>query len=115
MAHFGARGALAAGVLAAIGASLCCVAPLVLVTVGIGGAWIARLTALSPYSPVFAGLTLAFFGLAFHRLFLARPRCVEGMACADSRVLRRQRLTFWVAFVPSMGTLAAPWLAPLFY
>ena len=115
MAHLGARGALVAGVLTAIGASLCCVAPLVLVTIGIGGAWIARLTALSPYSPVFEGLTLVFFGLAFHGLFLARPRCVEGMACAESRVRGRQRLAFWIAFVPSMSALAAPWLAPLFY
>ena len=42
------RGSLVAGVLAAIGASVCCVGPLVLLTLGIGGAWIANLTALEP-------------------------------------------------------------------
>ena len=35
------RGALAAGDLAAILASACCLGPLVLLSLGIGGAWIA--------------------------------------------------------------------------
>ena len=43
------KGSLAAGVLAAIGGSLCCVAPLVLLALGNGGAWIGNLTALEPY------------------------------------------------------------------
>ncbi|HNB06198.1 MAG TPA: mercuric transporter MerT family protein, partial [Thauera aminoaromatica] len=40
-----ARHTLWASALSAVGASLCCVAPLVLVTLGIGGAWVASLTA----------------------------------------------------------------------
>ena len=35
--------------LAAIGASVCCVVPLVLVLMGISGAWIANLTALDAW------------------------------------------------------------------
>ena len=50
-----ARGALAAGGLAALLASTCCLGPLVLVTLGFGGAWIGNLTALEPYRPVFLG------------------------------------------------------------
>jgi hypothetical protein len=42
-----------AGALAAIVGSLCCVAPLVLLTLGISGAWISQLTALEPYRPIF--------------------------------------------------------------
>jgi hypothetical protein len=49
---------LIAGTLAALGASVCCVLPLVLVALGIGGSWIASLTAMEPYRPVFVGLTL---------------------------------------------------------
>ena len=37
---------LAGGALAAIVASVCCLGPLVLVTVGISGAWISNLAAL---------------------------------------------------------------------
>lgn len=115
MAKLGATSAVIAGALAAIGASLCCGAPLLLLMLGIGGAWIARLTALSPYSPIFTGLTLVFLGLAFRTLYLAPRLCVAGEACADRRVLGRQRLIFWSVAVPSLGALAAPWLAPLFY
>lgn len=42
----------AGGVLGAIAASSCCVLPLVLFSVGIGGAWIGNLTALAPYQPI---------------------------------------------------------------
>ena len=48
---------LLAGVAAAIGASLCCVALLVLLSLGIGGAWIGNLTVLEPYRPIFVGVT----------------------------------------------------------
>jgi len=46
------RGALAAGGLAAILASTCCLGPLVLITLGFSGAWIGNLTALEPYRPI---------------------------------------------------------------
>ena len=54
MATFRVKGSLVAGALAAIGASVCCVGPLVLLALGIGGAWIANLTALEPLRPWFA-------------------------------------------------------------
>ena len=52
------RGALAAGGLAAILASTCCLGPLVLITLGFSGAWIGNLTALEPYRPIFIGVAL---------------------------------------------------------
>jgi mercuric ion transport protein len=109
-----ARNSLIASAAAAIGASLCCVAPLVLLTLGIGGTWIATLTALEPYRPIFVGLTLLFLGLAFRRLYLAQV-CVPGTPCADPRTVTRQRLTFWMVALPLLSLLGVPWLAPLFY
>jgi mercuric ion transport protein len=44
-------GFLVAGILSAIGASICCVGPLVLLALGISGAWIGSLTVLEPYRP----------------------------------------------------------------
>ena len=44
------------GMVGAILASTCCIAPLVLLTLGISGAWIGNLTALEPYKPIFAGI-----------------------------------------------------------
>lgn len=112
---FDQRTSLVAGTLTAIGASLCCVVPLVLLALGIGGAWVADLTALEPYRPIFAGLTLAFLALAFHRLYLTRRKCAPGAPCADDRVVRRQRSIFWVVTAVLLALLALPWSAPLFY
>jgi mercuric ion transport protein len=110
-----AKGSLVAGTLAAIGASVCCVGPLVLLAVGIGGAWIGNLTAFEPYRPVFIGLTLLFLGLAFRKLYLVPRVCAPGMPCADPQITRRQRLIFWLVAILLLGLLAVPWVAPLFY
>jgi len=115
MARLSAKASLIAGTVAAVGASLCCVGPLVLLALGVGGTWIANLTALEPYRPLFAGLTLLFLGLAFRRLYLSPPVCAPGALCADARTAKRQRAAFWITAAPLLGLLAAPWLAPLFY
>jgi len=115
MARLSAKTSLIAGAAAAVGASLCCVGPLVLLALGIGGTWIANLTALEPYRPLFIGLTLLFLGLAFRRLYLVPQVCTPGAPCAAPRTAKRQRLTFWITAVPLLGLLAVPWLAPLFY
>ena len=108
------RGSLVAGVLAAIGASVCCVGPLVLLTLGIGGAWIANLTALEPMRPWFIAATLIFLGLAFRRLYLQPQVCEPGAPCAEPLVLKRQRAIFWAVALALLALLAAPWLAPFF-
>lgn len=103
------------GVVAGIGASVCCVGPLVLLALGISGAWIGNLTALEPYRPFFIGLTLLFLGLAFRRLYLVPEVCAPGTSCADPRVLRNQRLTFWLVAAGLLILLLVPWAVPLFY
>ena len=115
MAVLNAKGSLVAGTLAAIVASVCCVGPLVLLALGIGGAWISNLTAFEPYRPLFIGLTLAFLGLAFRKLYLVPQVCAPGMSCADPQITSRQRLIFWSVAILLLGLLAVPWVAPLFY
>lgn len=109
------KAALFAGSVAGIGASLCCVGPLVLVLAGVGGAWVSALSALEPFRPIFVGLTLLFLGLAFRRLYVRAQVCAPGTQCVDVRALRRQRAMFWLVSVPVLGLLAFPWAAPLFY
>lgn len=115
MAVLNAKRSLVAGILAGIGASVCCVVPLVLLTLGIGGAWISNLTAFAPYRPLFIGLTLLFLGLAFRKLYLVPQVCAPGTACAGPPTNPRQRLIFWSVAVLVLGLLAVPWFAPLFY
>jgi mercuric ion transport protein len=106
---------LVAGVLAGIGASLCCVAPLVLLSLGIGGAWVANLAAFEPMRPVFTGLALLFVALSFRKLYLTTRTCEPGKPCAEDNVTRQQRFIFWGVTLPLLGLLAFPWFAPLFY
>jgi len=115
MATFNVKGSLIAGVLAAVGASLCCVGPLVLLMLGIGGAWISHLTAMEPLRPWFIGVTALFLGLAFRRLYWLPQVCAPDARCADSRVLKRQRTIFWGVVLALVILLSVPWLAPLFF
>jgi len=108
-------GALVAGTVAALLASACCVGPLLLVMLGIGGAWASNLTVLEPLRPVFVGFTLVFLGIAFYRLYLIPTACAPGQACAAPLDRRRQRVIFWLVTIPLLTLLAFPWYAPIFY
>jgi mercuric ion transport protein len=104
-----------AGVLAAVVGSLCCVAPLLLLTLGISGAWISRLTALEPYRPICIGVMVVFIGLAFRQLYIVPARCAPGEACANPGLQRRQRQIFWVVVLGLAALIAFPWYAPLLF
>lgn len=106
---------IAAGLLAGIAGSVCCVGPLVLVTAGVGGAWIADLTALQPWSPLFAGLAALAFGYAAYKLFYVPRVCAPGTACADPRTLRNQRIVFAIAAPLVAALLSFPLYASWFY
>lgn len=106
---------LIVGILAAVGASVCCVGPLLLVIVGIGGRWVGQLTAMEPYRPYLVALTVTSMGAAFHSLYLAPRKCGHGDRCANPRVLSRQRRVFWIVAVALVVLLAIPMFAPLFY
>ena len=94
----------------AVGASLCCVASLVLVSLGLGGAWMSTLTELEPYRPVFVVLTLGLLALAWVKLVRQPVACESGRACADGAVQRRQRLIFWaVADHGKEGDIKSGW------
>lgn len=100
---------LLAGTLAAIGASACCVGPLVLLALGIGGTWISYLTAMEPYRPVFLVLTLVFLGLAFRKLYLQPVVCDVDGDCATPKTRRNQRIMLWVITVLLLALVTFPW------
>jgi mercuric ion transport protein len=103
------RWALLTGAAAAIGASLCCVVPLLLVSLGISGAWLASLTALEPYRPWFAGLAIVALTFAGWRLYGPASRCEDGRFCGDPRVLRRRRRLLWIAVAAILPLLLFPY------
>lgn len=101
---------IAAGALAALGASTCCVLPLALVSIGLGGAWIAQLREMERYFPVFVGVAVAAFAYAFYRLYLRPAPCAPGEACADPGTRRRQRAAFWLTLVGAKALIASPYV-----
>lgn len=109
------RGLLFAGGLAALLASACCLGPLVLVTLGLAGAWISNLIALEPYRPLFIGIALAAMVMAWRRIHRLIPDCQPGEVCAIQQVRHAYRLMFWIVAALVLIALAFPSIAPLFY
>ncbi|MFM0268203.1 mercuric ion transporter MerT [Paraburkholderia sediminicola] len=109
------RGALAAGGLAAILASTCCLGPLVLVALGVSGAWIGNLTLLEPYKPVFIGAALVALFFAGRRIFRPAAACRPGEVCAIPQVRAAYKLIFWIVVALVLIALSFPYVLPLFY
>jgi mercuric ion transport protein len=109
------RGALGIGGLAAVLASICCLGPLVLVTIGVSGAWIGNLTVLEPYRPIFIGVALVALLFAYWRIFRPAQACTRGEVCAVPRVKTAYKLIFWIMAALMGIALPFPYILPLFY
>ncbi len=95
-------------VAAAIGASLCCVLPVVVAFAGVGSA--AFGAAFEPFRPYLTVVTVALLGFAFYRAY--RPQeaeCAPGEACAVPENRRRQRILLWIVAVVSLALLTFPY------
>jgi mercuric ion transport protein len=106
--------ALWVAVLATVGASVCCVVPLVLVLLGISGAWIANLTALDAWRPWFSGAALLCLALAGWSLYGPASRCRADGTCVEPTVLRRRRRWYWFATALIALLLLFPYYVTLF-
>jgi mercuric ion transport protein len=108
-------GALLLGGLAAILASTCCLGPLVLVAIGLSGAWIGNLTLLEPYRPFFiAGALVALF-FAGRRIFRPVRSCQPGEVCAVPRTRHIYKIIFGIVSALVLVALVYPYVAKLFY
>lgn len=99
---------LGAGLASALGASACCVLPLTLVSLGLGGAWVSQLRALERFAPVFIALAVLSFAYAFYRLYLKPAPCAPETACASGADRRRQRVAFWATLVTAKALILFP-------
>lgn len=109
------RGALAAGGLAVILASTCCLGPLVLVALGFSGAWIGNLTVLEPYRPFFIGAALVALFFAGRRIYRSAATCRPGEVCAIPQARTAYKLIFWIVTALVLVAIAFPYIPPLFY
>lgn len=109
------RGALLVGRLAAILASTCCLGPLMLVALGVSGAWIGNLTLLEPWRPVFIGAALVALFFAGRSIFRPAAVCKSGEVCAIPEVRAAYKLMFWIVWLLILIALGFPYVLPLFY
>ena len=106
------RRTIAGVIIAALAASVCCVGPLLLLGLGIGGAWVGNLTALEPFRPYLMTVTLAVLAYAFYKIYKPKPEvCEPGSYCANPKSDRINKITLWVSTVFVIGLLATPYIA----
>lgn len=105
---------LGTGVLASLGASICCLLPLGLVVLGLGGSWMATLRVFDPYRPLLIAVALCALVLAYWRISWEAKVCGPGNACAEPAVVRRRKLIFWVIVFVAVGLIASPYGIALF-
>ena len=107
--------ALGAGGIAAVLSGTCCVVPLLLVSVGVGGAWLAHLRALAPYRWIFIGLAVVALAFAWKRIYRSVAECLPGEVCAIPKVRRGYRIVFWAVLLLLLFMAIFPYIAPVFY
>jgi mercuric ion transport protein len=108
-------GALLAGGLAAILASTCCLGPLLLVALGVSGAWIGNLTRLEPYRPLFIGAALVALFFAGRRIFRPALACEPGTVCAVPRTSQIYKILFVTVSALVLIALVFPYVVKFFY
>jgi mercuric ion transport protein len=99
--------------LAALAASSCCVIPFLLFSLGISGAWISHLTALSAYQPYFASGSLLLLAVGIALIRRRRRSCAMDGYCATSLADRMATWGLWTAGVVIATVLAFPYLMSL--
>lgn len=106
-----ARAGMAASVAAAVGASVCCIGPVVAAMFGVTS--LAALVKYEPLRPLFAIVTLAALSVAFYMTYRKRPveTCAPDSVCATrgvDRVQRFNRIMLWTATAVALVVLTFP-------
>ncbi len=105
----------AGGLLAAIAASTCCVLPLALGSLGLGGALVVGLGVLAPYQTMFRLAAIALLGAGLWLAYARKPVLADGAACAPCRSAGWTKPTLWAGAAVLSVVLSEPvwarWLA----
>jgi mercuric ion transport protein len=106
----------AGGIVGGLVAASCCVLPLGLVTLGIGGAWMSRLTALAPYKPYTLAAAGLLLGVGFwHTYWRPAKACEPGSLCAVPASRRFTKAALWAgAGLVALSASVDLW-APFFW
>ncbi len=98
-------------VITAILASLCCVAPFVLISLGVTGAWIGSLRAFEPYRPIFILFILGFLSAGFYQAYWKKTKgCEPGSVCDVPKTQKAGKIMLWGATFFAVFLMILPYL-----
>ena len=106
---------LLGGLFTALLSTVCCIVPLLLLMLGIGGSWMSNLTALEPYKPFIIAISISLLGFAYWQIFLKKECCEEGKICALPENKFKYKIIFWVASLIILSSASISYWAPLLY
>ena len=98
----------AGGLFAALGASTCCVAPLVLAGLGLGGA-VTSLGVLAPYQTAFRIAAIALLAAGFWLIYARGSVPAEGEACPPTPALGWAKPVLWTGAGLMALVLTSAW------
>ncbi|MEH6728354.1 MAG: mercuric transporter MerT family protein [Hyphomicrobiales bacterium] len=106
-------GATSIGALGALAMTSCCIVPLVLVSFGVTGVFIAQLGALYAYKWYTFAVSAAFLGYGFYKAYkpLDLKVCADG-TCANPINRKVMRVTLWAAATIVAVAMAFPYITP---
>ena len=90
------------GMLAAVGAGLCCVGPFLLLILGVSGSWIGNLTLLEPYRPFFILVVIILFVWSGIKIYRPIAACEPGTTCATPQIRKKRQIIFWLATITAL-------------
>lgn len=96
---------------AALLASLCCIGPVLFVTLGVGAGLASR---FEPLRPAFSVITVALIAVGFYTVYGRRraraddPSCSVDGYCAVPRNRSRDKVLLWIATLIALALLTFP-------
>ena len=93
---------LIGGIIAAIGAGLCCAGPFILLLLGVSGSWIGNLTLFEPYRPILIIVVITLLSVAGWNVYRPIDECEPGTACATPQVRKRRQIIFWLTSLTAL-------------
>ena len=103
------------GLLGAIVASTCCVLPVILLALGISGAWISNLVSLARYKPFFIVLSLVFVGTGFWMVYfkpnISIPK-IQSTSCYRPFSEKTIKIMLWFSVIIILIVFLIPYIAP---
>ncbi len=96
--------ALGGALVAGVAASACCVLPVLLISLGVTGAWMAQLRVLEPFRPFLLGGAWLLWGGTLYRAWARPQTCEVDGACAP-----RSYRIYWVSGLILLLITLSPW------